>query len=189
MLTDPQKTAEYLGIPIDEKLLRMIGLAESRVASHLGTHTLERRLISLTLTVPRNKTDFELPDGPLADSSEVVSISIDGVAEDLADWSVFSPWMLRRTTSVVGKGSTLIISYYAGFTNGDSFMDSNWPMELDDAVMLQGAEIKSLPTAGKQSERFGDYAYTLSDAEGEAPGKVTEPVADLCKWWRQPKAI
>lgn len=179
------EVAGYLQVTDDSKYATAVEMAEAVVAAYLGTDSLLEEDVTETVVLPRQKNSVELSYGPIDSIDSVTGIDLDGTAEDLDDWRLFTHWGLRRASEVSG-GASVEVSYTKGWHEDGSAEDSNLPELIRKAIIRLAASRSKRPDAELKSERIGDYAYTLADAAGgETEMRLPHDIELLLQRWRR----
>jgi len=170
------EVAEYLRIDDAQDLQPHIEIAEAIVAGLLDAGTLGTRSVTETQTLRRSRNSVQLQDGPVSSKDEIQSVTVDGeAAMDLDDLRFPHYWVVERS-DLFPSDTEITLEYTAGFTA------TTLPGPIRAAIIMLAAELYSRPRTAVQSERIGDYAYTMApDADF-----VRKAAAAMVAPWKRP---
>jgi hypothetical protein len=181
----------WTGLTDDGQFQTYLDKAESNVAAFIGAKTLEQSAGNEFYTTPQqaNYTLRLEGDGPLQAVATLTDVDTSATF-DTANMRV-EPWRLTyidpsapRTVPFV-LGQMLLLDYTKGYLDS-----SEMPPGMATAILTTAEWVKSVQPildGGKQSEKIGDYSYTLFGDGSSSSGKIVpDSVAGVLSQYVRP---
>lgn len=173
LLVGVRELGQLLGQTLTEAAEAQIARAQTLIqAEILGE--LEERVITGERYKPLYDVGREygltLRSGPVA---SLQALTVDTVEVD-PDELVVGCWTIKRPEKGFRKGSVILVDYTVGYTRhaessaGIIPNGGTVPEEIRQAILGVALEIYKRPDAAVQSEKIGDYTYTLWSSSGTA---------------------